>query len=114
MFSAKANLQIGNVTVCYCNTQSIVTFDCLWDTQISCEERSNQRIHMDYHYPPPTESGSHQDQTYLVKCDASTPKTGSNQLEKICRQNMVRTNISQIPLQQDIENKWHWQYNKNL
>ena len=54
-FQAKANLQTENVTGCYYDAQSRVTFDCPQDTQTSCQERSNQRMNMDYHDPPPTE-----------------------------------------------------------
>ena len=42
-FQAKANLQTSNVSGCYYNTQSRVTFDCPWDTQSSCEEKSDQK-----------------------------------------------------------------------
>ena len=58
---------------------------------------------MDYHNPPSTESGSHQDQTCAVKCDTSTPKITSNQLGTISRHNMERPNLTKIPLQQHIE-----------
>ena len=54
-FQAQVNLQTGNVTGYYYNTQSKVTFNCPWDTQTSCEEKSNQRKHTDYHNQSPTE-----------------------------------------------------------
>ena len=90
-FQAKTNLQTGNVTEYYYNSQLRVIFDCPQENQTSCEGKSDQRIHMDHHNQPPTESVPHHDQTCVVKCDTPTPKINSNQLEPISRHNMENT-----------------------
>ena len=60
-FQAEANLQTGNVTGCYYDTKSQVTFDCPKETHISCEIKSNQKIHSDYYKPTSMESHPYQE-----------------------------------------------------
>ena len=94
----KANLQTGNITQCIItpNQESLLVAHKILKT--SCEEKCNQIIHMDYHNPPPTESGSHQDKACVVECDIPTPKKCSNQLGTISRHNTKRPLSHSNPL----------------
>ena len=87
---ANTDLQTGNVIGCYYKTQPRVTFNCPWDPLTSCK-KSNQTI------PPLTSLDPHQDQTSIVKCETSCPKTNSNQIDTISGQNIERSYLTQTP-----------------
>ena len=85
----KADLQTGNVIGSFTNTKPKVTFNYPWDPQPS-HEQSNQKI------PSFARLDPHKDETCVTKCETSTPKINSNQLDTIPRQSIEKLYLPQF------------------